>query len=87
MDDTTGAIYNLELNEERLKLYVEGLTNSVRLIASNLVNGNSAAVLKEAMPKLLYINQEFIMLDCLIDKTNEQHKIDLLKLREGTSNG
>jgi hypothetical protein len=64
--------YKLELSEEQIKLYVAGLDSAVKLIAQQLLQGNSALVLKQLLPKLIEINNELQNLDQIIDSTKDK---------------
>ena len=60
--------YKLELTKERLAVYINGLDSSVRLLAQQMGNAPSAGfALKELLPKLIQVNQEFDELQKLVD--------------------
>jgi len=64
--------YTLQLTKERLATYVTGLDSAVRLIAQQMANHQSAGLaLKELLPKLVAINNEFEALQELVNLPKE----------------
>lgn len=68
--------YKLELDEDRIKTYISGLDSGIKFIAQQLLQGNSAIVLRQLLPKLIDINNELQYLDKLIDETDFEEQKD-----------
>lgn len=66
--------YSLTLTEDQLKTYVTGLDSSIKLIAAQLSQGNSAVTLRNFLPSLINLNQELLNLDKIIDEQNKEAK-------------
>lgn len=62
-------VYKLELDEPRLKIYIAGLDSGIKIIAQQLLQGNSCAVLKQLLPSLIDLDRELSFLDKTIDET------------------
>lgn len=60
-------LYKIELNDQQIRLYVEGLLNSARIIGNQLTTQNTALVLKTNIDVLTRINNELSKLDTIID--------------------
>lgn len=69
--------YTLELELEKLQIYVKAFDGAIKLIAQALLQGNqgnSVLALKQLLPDLIKFNKELEYLDKLIDETDRQQK-------------
>lgn len=65
-------MYTFKIDEARLKTIVTGLDSSVKIIGTQLANGNSLLVLKNLLPELLKISMEVELMDKMIDEAKAQ---------------
>lgn len=64
-------LYHTALDEQRMKLHVDGLQSLIRAIADNIsVSSNPAFALKNTIERLIEINNELQRLDFTIDKAH-----------------
>lgn len=60
-------MYSFNLTEEELKVYITGLDSSIRLACQQMANAQSAGeALKQMLPRLIAINNQFARLDAMI---------------------
>lgn len=60
--------YNIELDQQRIRRFVQGLDSSIRLMAGQITNApNAALALRNFLPEFLEINKELAAMDQMID--------------------
>lgn len=67
------TMYSLILDDDRIKRYVTGLDSSIRLICQQIAQAPSpGASLKQLLPELYKIDQEFDFMQAAVDKPIRQ---------------
>lgn len=86
-------MYSIQFTQEQLNTHVTGLDSSVRLIAQQIAqNQSSGAALKQLLPQLIKLDQEFDRLQetvsehermqAMLNKAKEQQKENEAKEKE-----